>query len=171
MDLDSALEDLETSELEQKFNAAAAYLQNIVANLESRDLLEFYGLYKQSTVGPCNIAKPGIFSVQARQKWTAWNELGQLAKELAQQRYVDKLADIEPDWSRNAGAGTSDGPKRPTWVSVSTLQSMESDAGPANEAATLIDHVKRENIDEILAFFGSSLSMNQTDEEKEEAIN
>lgn len=171
MDLDAALEDLETSELEKKFNAAAAYLPSIVANLDSKDLLEFYGLFKQSTVGPCNVSKPGIFSVQARQKWTAWHDLGQLAGDLAMQRYVDKLDGIDSDWSRSAGATTSDGQKRPSWVSVSTLQSMDVEAGPSTEPTTLIEHVKRENIDAILAFFSSSLSMNQTDEEKEEAIN
>lgn len=171
MDLDSVLEQLETSELEEKFNDAAAYLQNIVGNLDAKHLLEFYGLYKQSTIGPCNIPKPGIFSMQARSKWIAWNDLGKISKELAMEKYVEKLNDIEPEWNENSAAGTSTGQKRPTWISVSTLLSQETEEERLNEPRTLIDHVKCENIDGILAFFSAAMSLNQTDEEKEEAIN
>lgn len=38
------------------------------------DRLALYGLYKQVTVGDNNTAKPGIFDLKAKAKWSAWND-------------------------------------------------------------------------------------------------
>lgn len=167
MDLERALEDLATTDIERRFHQATSYLPNIVAALETTDLLQFYALFKQSIIGPCNVPRPNIFSPQARSKWTAWNELGEMSKEAAMQRYVDKLNDLDPDWVDSHRS--QDGRRRPAWVAVSTLFSRDD---PANDdPATLIDLVKRENIDGILAYFTSNITVNRTDEQKEQAIN
>lgn len=156
---DSELVDSETNETETKFNRAADYLQHLVNKLDSNALLEFYGLFKQSTVGQCNTSKPGIFSMQARAKWNAWNDLGSMSKEVAMRTYVSKLNDIEPDWDQSTEMADKTH-KKPSWVSVSMPVTNEDE--PVNTGTkTLIDHVKDENIDEILAFFSSSMSMEQ----------
>lgn len=160
----TGLENLELSEIETKFNRAADHLQHLVNKLDSNQLLEFYGLYKQSTVGPCNTSKPGIFSMQARAKWNAWNDLGSMIKDVAMQTYVSKLNDIEPEWDQNED-NTTKSQKKPSWVSVSTPIANEED--PTNiESKTLIDHVKDENIDEVLAFFSSSITVDPVDNQK-----
>lgn len=154
---ETGLENPELSEIEEKFNRAADYLQHLVNKLDSNQLLEFYGLYKQSTVGPCNTSKPGIFSMQARAKWNAWNELGSMNKEFAMQTYVTKLNDIESDWDANNSTKTTS--KKSLWVSVSTPMAAEEENVNTSGTKTLIDHVKDENIDEVLAFFSSSISI------------
>lgn len=166
----NAIEALESDELHTKFNKAADYLQQLVNKLEANTLLEFYGLYKQSTVGVCNTPKPGIFSMQARTKWNAWNELGSMSKTVAMQKYISKISEIEPDWDANDDS--TSGQKKAYWVSVSTPYTIESEADSTTEEKTLIDHVKEGNIDEILAYFSSSLGIDsQMRSDKRTTIN
>lgn len=160
------LSDLSTDEPESTFNKASDYLQHLVNQLDASTLLEFYGLYKQATIGPCNTSKPGIFSVNARAKWNAWNDLGTMNKECAMQKYVEKLNEVEPDWNQSDSSKKKG--KKPAWVSVSTPLAIESD--DEKEAKTLIDHVKDGNIDEVLAFISSSLSLEQRDNTKNSII-
>lgn len=160
--------DLECDETETKFNKACDYLQCLVNKLDASVLLEFYGLFKQATVGPCNTSKPGIFSMNARAKWNAWNDLGTLNKEVAMQRYITKMDETEPDWNQNDPSKQK--PKKPTWISVSMPMAAESD-DEVKGAKTLIDHVKDGNMDEILAYFSSSLTIEQRDKSKNNPIN
>lgn len=126
----------ESSEIEKRFGRAATYLQSIVSELDQKTLLSFYGLYKQATIGPCNTSKPGIFNLQAKAKWNAWNELGDLTKDVAMGRYVDEMERLRPDWD-------SSDTKRPKeqWVSVSTFQLDGDDAIEVTEKSH-IDYVK-----------------------------
>lgn len=164
------LSDLDTNDTETTFNKACDYLQHLVNQLDSNALLEFYGLYKQATIGPCNTTKPGIFSVNARAKWNAWNDLGSMNKECAMHKYIAKLNEIEPDWDRN-DSSTTKKTKKPAWVSVSTpLAAAESD-DEQKGAKTLIDHVKDGNVDEVLAFIGSTLSLEQPEQRDNNAKN
>lgn len=161
-------DDFESNLIETKFNQAADYLQHLVNKLDSNQLLEFYGLYKQSTVGPCNTTKPGIFSMQARSKWNAWNDLGTMKKEVAMRTYVTKLNEIEPDWDQNE-TGTNKGQKKPSWVSVSTPMRTEDESSNTT-SRTLIDFVKDESIDEVLAFFSSTISVGKQKDNVKNAI-
>lgn len=165
------LSDLDANETdtEATFNKACDYLQHLVSQLDANALLEFYGLYKQATVGPCNTSKPGIFSVNARAKWNAWNDLGSMNKDCAMLKYIAKLNDIEPDWNKNDSSATNK-PKKPSWVSVSTPMAVDSDE-EHNGAKTLIDHVKDGNVDEVLAFIGSSMSLEQQQQQRDSAKN
>lgn len=160
--------DLGTDETETTFNKACDYLQHLVNQLEANTLLEFYALYKQATIGPCNTSKPGIFSMQARAKWNAWNDLSSMGKECAMQKYIGKLNEIEPDWNQHDA--TKKKPKKSAWVSVSTPLTVESD-DENKDGKTFIDHVKDENLDEVLAFISSTLSIQQRDNAKSSAIN
>ena len=49
--------------------------------------LKFYALYKQATVGKCNISKPWMIQVTECAKWEAWDSLGSMSKEIAMKRY------------------------------------------------------------------------------------
>lgn len=148
----------QANDIESDFNRAADYLQHLVNKLESSALLQFYGLYKQATVGRCNVAKPGIFNMQGRAKWTAWNDLGGMTKEAAMIAYVNALNDIEPDWSN----GPSSSGKKTSWVSVSRPYIDDDDLIQPNDK-TFIDHIKEGNLDEILSLFGRALDIENAD--------
>lgn len=165
------LSDLDANETdaEATFNKACDHLTHLVSQLDANALLEFYGLYKQATVGPCNTSKPGIFSVNARAKWNAWNDLGSMNKECAMQKYIAKLNETDPDWNQN-DSSTTKKVKKPSWVSVSTPMAIDSD-DEHKGTKTLIDHVKDGNVDEVLAFIGSSMSLEQRDSAKNSILN
>ncbi|XP_071943640.1 uncharacterized protein [Antedon mediterranea] len=52
----------------------------------------FYGLYKQATVGPCNVNKPSYFDPVGRAKWEAWSSLADLPKEGAMLQYIEAFS-------------------------------------------------------------------------------
>ncbi|ORX96005.1 hypothetical protein K493DRAFT_337109 [Basidiobolus meristosporus CBS 931.73] len=56
-----------------------------------QERLEFYGLYKQATVGNCTISKPPIYDLVARSKWESWCSYKDLEKQHAKERYVELL--------------------------------------------------------------------------------
>lgn len=151
----------DSEDIEANFNRAADFLQHLVNKLDSNKLLQFYGLYKQATVGRCDVAKPGIFNMQARAKWTAWKDLGDMSKETAMIAYVSALSDIEPDWNAVSPSATSNA-KKAGWVSVSRPRIDDDDVLPPNEKK-LIDHVKEGNLDEILSLFGSALGIDSAE--------
>ena len=136
----SSLEDLgiaEDDEVEVNFSQAAKYLEQHHRKIDQTNLLDFYGLYKQATVGKCNTPKPGIFNLQGKAKWSAWNSLGTMDQKVAMQNYVEKLSAIVPDWDV-----AQDRPKS-GWVSVST---HKVDDEIPDEEKTLIDFLKEGNL-------------------------
>lgn len=68
--------------------------------------LEFYGLYKYATEGPCNLPKPSWLSQGAYSKYQAWNDVSRQvsSKEEAQQRYIEKFVglfqEVDPELCR-----------------------------------------------------------------------
>lgn len=142
----SGLSDFEddSTELEQEFAAAAKHLERLVGTLDQPSLLQFYGLYKQATVGPCNVPKPGLFALQAKAKWNAWNDLQSLASDAAMQRYVDKMSALQPEWRGNNDTAGGTTPKE-QWVAVSRL--TMSDAPLDDAQKTCADFVKEGNLE------------------------
>lgn len=136
----------DSSELEQQFGAAAKHLERLVAQLDQTVLLRFYGLYKQATVGACNVPKPGLFALQAKAKWYAWNELGAMDGEEAMRRYVQQMDELQPGWLAAAAptAGGSGAGAAASWVAVSR---PSADPGDALDDAqkTVVDYVKEGN--------------------------
>lgn len=133
------------SPLEQDFAAASKFLESIVSSLEQSHLLQFYGLYKQATVGKCNIAKPGLFALQAKAKWNAWNELGDIGKEVAMQKYVDKMYELRPDWQQKRTQPA--GGKEACWVAVSTLVNDEAEL--EQSAKCCFDYAKEGDLEKL----------------------
>ncbi|XP_049539324.1 acyl-CoA-binding domain-containing protein 6-like [Anopheles darlingi] len=167
--------DEDSDPLAERFACATKFLERNTNTFQQVHLLQFYGLYKQATVGPCNTTKPGIFNMQARAKWFAWHELGQLDAKAAMVRYEQLLNELHPSWRPNEGersnahAGvqpaTSNG-----WVSVSVPKRNDddddADAGPSDDR--LLACIKAGNADgvrEALAELDGALNrLNQLDD-------
>ena len=75
-------------DIEQKqFEEIAAFVRTWTPakTVSNEDMLTGYSLYKQATIGDCNIPAPSMFSFrvhfficlsfQEKAKWTAWNAL------------------------------------------------------------------------------------------------
>lgn len=95
------------------FDDACSYVAALAANrqLDDRDALRFYGLYKQVTEGPCNVPKPNFFSFDftGRKKWIAWHDLGSMPREEAAHRYVELLSKSHPSWRKEKRSSTRRG--------------------------------------------------------------
>jgi len=133
----------EVLEIEKKFGRAATHLQTIASELDPKTLLSFYGLYKQATVGKCNTPKPGIFNLQAKAKWNAWNDLNDMAMDVAMSRYVDEMNNLQSGWDDHNKKGTKE-----QWVSVSTFQ-MEGDDDIEVKDKSHFDYVKEGDFDKL----------------------
>ncbi|KAK1273742.1 Acyl-CoA-binding domain-containing protein 1 [Acorus gramineus] len=94
-------EEIERSELEERFReAAAASVNESVLSKLSRDLqLRLYGLRKIATEGPCHEPRPMALMVAARAKWHAWQRLGNMNPELAMEQYLILLLENIPGWT------------------------------------------------------------------------
>lgn len=103
--------DMDTYDETYVFDAAADYVGDLAANKDKSItddmLLQFYGLYKQATVGPCTLPKPGFFDRKGLAKWTAWKQLGDMSSDTARQSYVDHLSHIHPNWNPQATSSTT----------------------------------------------------------------
>jgi acyl-CoA-binding protein len=86
-------------ELEAEFEAASQYVAVASRSIDQSHLLKFYGLYKQSTSGPCLTTKPPLWDPKGRAKWDAWKGLGSIQEAEAQQAYVELLTSIAPEWN------------------------------------------------------------------------
>jgi len=91
---------------EEDFNEALSYVKNLPSDGEGKSIdnntkLQFYGLFKQITAGPCNTKSPGRLQLVERAKWNAWNGLGKMSKADCMKMYVDALTKADPDWRKN----------------------------------------------------------------------
>ncbi|XP_063981621.1 acyl-CoA-binding domain-containing protein 6 [Diachasmimorpha longicaudata] len=128
-------------DLEVRFNRAANHLQSLAANLDSGQLLGFYGLYKQATVGLCDTAKPSWYQAQAKQKWEAWRSLGDMGKEEAMEKYISLLTNLDENWEHDAKIGGK------AWVAVSSM--VNTDDVLSDGDKTLFDWVKEGREDKV----------------------
>ena len=77
------------SDLQKKFDKAAADAQNLKKRPSDEDMLRMYALYKQATAGDASGDRPGAFDFVARAKYDAWARLKGTDKEKAMKSYVD----------------------------------------------------------------------------------
>ena len=70
---------------------SAEDIKDAVGALSNDDKLEFYGLFKQATVGDCNINRPSIFDVKGRIKKEAWEAKKGMSQDDAKAAYVSKV--------------------------------------------------------------------------------
>lgn len=74
--------------LEERFENAIVEVKKLPTKPKQEDLLKLYGLYKQSTVGVCNIEKPWSVQIEASLKWNAWNDVSSLTTNQAMTTYI-----------------------------------------------------------------------------------
>ncbi|XP_020791340.1 acyl-CoA-binding domain-containing protein 5A [Boleophthalmus pectinirostris] len=96
MEVESVSNMEEDSGLTQvRFEAAVRVIKSLPPDgpfQPSNDMmLKFYKFYKQATVGPCNVPRPGFWDAVGKAKWDAWNSLGDMSKEKAMAAYVDEM--------------------------------------------------------------------------------
>jgi len=157
-DFEEEVSDLEKG-LVLSFNRAAHHLQVLVLELDQKTLLSFYGLYKQGTVGKCNTPKPGIFNLQAKAKWNAWNELNDLSKYDAMSRYVDEMNKLKPGWDNENKKQTKE-----QWVSVSTFQ-IDGDERVKDADKSQFDYVKEGDLEKLSKMHGLEQHLNVADDD------
>ncbi|XP_056405363.1 acyl-CoA-binding domain-containing protein 4 [Hyla sarda] len=79
----------------RQFNAAVSVIQSLPKNGAYRpsyeEMLRFYSYYKQATVGPCNISRPGFWDPIGKYKWDAWSKLGAMSQEDAMCAYIREM--------------------------------------------------------------------------------
>jgi len=85
-----------------EFTTKAEDVKNLKANPTDDEKLKLYGLYKQATVGDCNIERPGTFSMDfaGKAKWDAWNGNKGTDKEKAEQDYVVVVDELIAKYGR-----------------------------------------------------------------------
>ncbi|CAL8102679.1 unnamed protein product [Calicophoron daubneyi] len=59
--------------LEKNFKEAAEKVKNLKQRPTDNEMLELYGLYKQSLEGDVNTDAPSFINITAKSKWNAWN--------------------------------------------------------------------------------------------------
>ncbi|XP_072105843.1 acyl-CoA-binding domain-containing protein 4-like isoform X2 [Mobula birostris] len=83
------------SDCQRQFQAAVSVIQSLPKNGSYRPshekMLKFYTYYKQATVGPCCISRPGFWDPIGRLKWDAWKALGNMSKKEAMGNYVEEI--------------------------------------------------------------------------------
>lgn len=82
------------SSLAKDFEAAKSRLESSSIQVDNETKLKLYGLYKQSTVGVCSTAKPGLTDFVGRAKWTAWSSLGKINQQDAQKQYIQLIQQL-----------------------------------------------------------------------------
>ncbi|SGZ01176.1 BQ5605_C044g12178 [Microbotryum silenes-dioicae] len=65
---------------------------NVIAG--SNSSYQFYGLYKQATVGDVNTSRPGMMDFVGKAKWDAWKNNEGLSSDDAKSKYVEAFLDI-----------------------------------------------------------------------------
>lgn len=70
------------------FTEAANKVKTLKTSPTNDEKLQLYGLYKQSTVGDCNISKPSFYQLEAVAKWNAWEANKGKTTEKSETEYV-----------------------------------------------------------------------------------
>ncbi|KAM9807150.1 acyl-CoA-binding domain-containing protein 7 [Syngnathus typhle] len=71
-----------------EFEKAAEDVKNLKTRPSDQELLDLYGLYKQSTVGDINTDRPGMLDLKGKAKWDAWNSRKGMTKDAGMSAYV-----------------------------------------------------------------------------------
>ncbi|MCL4835575.1 MAG: acyl-CoA-binding protein [Caldilineaceae bacterium] len=83
------------TELQTRFEQAAAAAQKLASRPDNDTLLQLYALYKQATSGDASGKRPGLFDVVGRAKFDAWAGHKGLDKATAMQQYIDLISKLQ----------------------------------------------------------------------------
>ncbi|KAL0400579.1 UNVERIFIED_CONTAM: Acyl-CoA-binding domain-containing protein 1 [Sesamum latifolium] len=112
-DSDDDWEGVESTELDETFSAATAFVAATAVDRASLKVsndvqLQLYGLYKIATEGPCSAPQPSALKMTARAKWQAWHKLGAMPPEEAMEKYIDIVNELYPTWMAGSGSKKED---------------------------------------------------------------
>lgn len=82
-------------DLEKRFMESASIIKNRDTDISNDDLLHLYGLYKQGTIGNCDLGnQPWTMFKEERARWNAWYKNYNMIKSDAMQKYIDKVNEL-----------------------------------------------------------------------------
>ena len=82
------------SDLDARFEAAAAKAKELPARPDNETMLLLYSLYKQATVGDVSGKRPGFTDFVGRAKYDAWKKLQGTANDEAKEAYISKVNEL-----------------------------------------------------------------------------
>ncbi|KAJ4828427.1 Acyl-CoA-binding domain-containing protein 1 [Turnera subulata] len=175
-DDDDDWEGVESTELDEEFSAATAFVAaaaaDRVSHKVSSDLqLQLYGLYKIATEGPCSSPAPSALKMTARAKWNAWQKLGAMPTEDAMQKYIDIVTELYPTWASGSAkrrdrdvdsrGGNAQGPMGPVF---STFV-YEEESGNELKMDALHAFAREGDADNLLKCINDGVSVDVKDSE------
>ncbi|XP_028291374.1 acyl-CoA-binding protein [Gouania willdenowi] len=83
------------ADLQAKFDAAASEVKQLKAKPVDEEMLRVYALFKQSSVGDVNTARPGMLDFTGKAKWDAWEKQKGKSKEDAMTEYVALVEELK----------------------------------------------------------------------------
>ena len=72
----------------KEFYNATVRTKSFKSTPPDNTLLDFYGLYKQATIGDINTSEPMFWDVKGKAKWNAWNARKGMTKDQAMDQYI-----------------------------------------------------------------------------------
>ncbi|XP_017480892.1 PREDICTED: acyl-CoA-binding protein homolog [Rhagoletis zephyria] len=81
------------------FEEACELAKNFTKKPSDSEFLEFYGLFKQATVGDVNVDKPGILDLKKKAMWEAWSAHKGLSQEAAKEAYIKVYEKYAPTYA------------------------------------------------------------------------
>jgi acyl-CoA-binding protein len=88
------------SDLQARFQAAAAAAQSLKSRPDNDTMLRLYSLYKQATQGDVQGKRPGMFDMVNRAKYDAWAKVKGTAPDQAMESYATLVEQLQ---ARDAG--------------------------------------------------------------------
>lgn len=84
---------------ESLFSDACLYVKEHIDSFSDEEKVNLYALYKQSTVGDCNVERPGgLFNWERKKMWDTWKKLKEKNIKNPKQMYIDYLSGIRDNW-------------------------------------------------------------------------
>lgn len=82
------------SDLTVKFTAVAERVKKMTKTPSNGELLNLYGLYKQSTLGDNTTTRPLFIDLKGQKKWDAWTSHKGMKKAAAMLTYIDYAEEV-----------------------------------------------------------------------------
>ncbi|KAL9661905.1 hypothetical protein QQ045_026733 [Rhodiola kirilowii] len=176
-DSDDDWEGVESTELDDAFSAATAFVAAAAADRMSLKVsndvqLQLYGLYKIATEGPCSAPQPSALKMTARAKWQAWQKLGAMPPEDAMQKYIEIVTELYPTWlagstnktraaDKNSSGGDAKGPMGPVFSSFV----YEEESGTDSTMDAIHGFAREGEVDKLLKCIDSGVPVDVKDSE------
>ncbi|GAA5797353.1 acyl-CoA-binding protein [Helicostylum pulchrum] len=154
---------------DQWFEQAFTYMNKHDIPLPNDKKLHFYGLFKQATIGDCNIEKPGLFEFVGRAKYDAWNSFKGLGFREARNLYIESVEELKVGWSRQGEYEYIPSPeeiKKGDGLSNNAVSSMAVEEGENCESDDIFGYARQDNLEKLsLAITQDNELLNSKDQD------